>query len=709
MTKLEGYNKTLTKSPLFNPVTDLYSPWNNTLGNLFSDPTPPGSIASGDMISNFSIIKGYLKSSNYQSGINGWKIDALGNAELNSAVIRGSVYAESGLIGGWVIDNDGLFYNGFGTPNIRTSAAVGAGADGVILDSDGIRGYSSLLGNVFNLPSDGSAPYFSSGIIEETIFEVNTNAVIRTSENVGDGSVNSAGVLINNSGLFATEANQILGDANVRILNNGSAYFKGTVNASNIVSSVIDGSEINGAIITGGMFRTSANGQRTEITDMGIVLQSGATGKTYGDMSTINYQYGRGVRAYGDGVLGYLNNQSRKIPYYINAEQDVGDAHFYNRTVDPTGDAEIGDLCVVNGRLKICTVAGSPGGWTIVGDQTTNSSPSASQSPSQSLSPSISPSYSLSLSPSLSPSFSPSQSISSSLSPSISSSKSPSFSPSQSLSQSISPSLSLSLSPSNSPSKSPSISPSYSSSVSPSFSQSLSSSISSSYSPSYSPSQSPSQSISPSLSPSISPSNSPSLSPSISQSYSLSISPSFSSSISPSPSAGSPQIVDSYSESNGRIDWQSSLTYSTESQSFTGDGGTLNSVKFYLAKEAAASGTVAAKIYAHTGTFGTTSVPTGSALATSDSLDSTTFPLYTSSFALQTFTFTGADKITLTNGTKYCVTYTFSSTGGGGSLIRTKIDDTIPTHGGNLAEWNGSSWDIYADSDLPFYVYKDGI
>jgi hypothetical protein len=97
------------------------------------------------------------------------------------------------------------------------------------MDKDGLRGYDSILGKVFDLPSDGSAPSFSSGIINSTIFNINTNAIIRTSTTVGDGSASSEGILINNTGLYACEANQTLADANIKILVDGTAVIKANV------------------------------------------------------------------------------------------------------------------------------------------------------------------------------------------------------------------------------------------------------------------------------------------------------------------------------------------------------------------------------------------------------------------------------------------------------------------------------------------------
>ena len=133
-----------------------------------------------------------------------------------NATINGTITATAGSIGGFTITGTTL-YGGI----IQTSATVGPGSTGVILDSSGLRGYDSVLGNTFNLPTNGSAPTFSSGIINSSTFNVNTNAVIQTSSTVGDGTANSAGILINNTGIYGCGPNQTTLTANFQILNNG--------------------------------------------------------------------------------------------------------------------------------------------------------------------------------------------------------------------------------------------------------------------------------------------------------------------------------------------------------------------------------------------------------------------------------------------------------------------------------------------------------
>ena len=195
--------------------------------------TPTGGIELGTNALVNGIVSGYIKSRNYVAGTTGWQIKEDGTAEFSSATIRGYVNATSGLIGGWIINatsisdvagtvglssavtggDDIRFWAGHATPAsapfkvteagaltansgtiggftlgatemyggiIKTAATVGVGSTGVIMDTAGLRGYDSVLGNTFNLPTNGSAPTFSSGIINETIYEISTNAVLRT-------------------------------------------------------------------------------------------------------------------------------------------------------------------------------------------------------------------------------------------------------------------------------------------------------------------------------------------------------------------------------------------------------------------------------------------------------------------------------------------------------------------------------------------------
>jgi len=160
-------------------------------------------------------------------------------------------------------------------------------------------------------------------------------------------------------------------------------------------------------------------------------------------------------------------------------------------------------------------------------------------------------------------------------------------------------------------------------------------------------------------------------------------------------------IVDSYSESNQNASMDLYGDGNGKGQSFTGDGGTLNSVIFYLNKSGSPTGSAYAKIYAHSGTFGTSSVPTGAALATSDGVNVSGID---TDYELVTFSFSGTEKITLTNGTKYVVTVEYSG-GDADNYLQTGFDNLNPTHDGNFSSLYLGTWSANSDYDLCFYVY----
>lgn len=173
---------------------------------------------------------------------------------------------------------------------------------------------------------------------------------------------------------------------------------------------------------------------------------------------------------------------------------------------------------------------------------------------------------------------------------------------------------------------------------------------------------------------------------------------------------GTPVIADLYSESN---DDGSSTTLSGSNngcaaqsfnQLFTGK---LTQVKFYARKVGSPTGNATAAIYAHSGTYGSSSVATGSALATSGNFDVSTL---TGSLALITLTFTGADAITLSSGTNYVVGIRY--TGGDASNNVVVGRDSVGTHTGNHSLAGSgdcaSSPTAFANSDDIFYLYVYG-
>ena len=169
-------------------------------------------------------------------------------------------------------------------------------------------------------------------------------------------------------------------------------------------------------------------------------------------------------------------------------------------------------------------------------------------------------------------------------------------------------------------------------------------------------------------------------------------------------------IVDSYVEANKvaqhelrRVFPSGDTAHSSLGQSFTGDGKSIDSCKFYLAYKSGSPGNLRAYLYAHTGTFGTSSLPTGPILDQSDSYAASNVN-EGDNFILHTFT--GFSGYTLVNGTKYCIVLVaYDGTWDDNNKIYVADDNTSPTHGGNCVYYNAGEWKINNVIDIIFYVY----
>ena len=168
--------------------------------------------------------------------------------------------------------------------------------------------------------------------------------------------------------------------------------------------------------------------------------------------------------------------------------------------------------------------------------------------------------------------------------------------------------------------------------------------------------------------------------------------------------------VDSYSEAN-YDNWYSMYTLHPSAtwgaslcwQSFTcGTAAKLTSCKFYLKKLGSPTGTVTARLYSHSGTYGTSSVP-GTLLATSDAFNVSTL---TTNFTLATFIFSGSQQYTMSANTKYVIVLiNDNDVVNIDNYIIFGLDATSPTHGGNSGYYRNSAWTPESGHDAIFYVY----
>jgi len=177
----------------------------------------------------------------------------------------------------------------------------------------------------------------------------------------------------------------------------------------------------------------------------------------------------------------------------------------------------------------------------------------------------------------------------------------------------------------------------------------------------------------------------------------------------------SPVLIDSYSEANWsdniyimNLHPSDSIYNSAGGQSFQNlaDAYKLTSCKFYMRKYASPTGTMYAELFAHSGTFGSSSKPTGNALAISTGIDVSTL---TTSLALVEFTFPAGQQYEMQPGTYYCIDVGFVASGtiDTTNYLAIGMDYTSPTHAGNANRYANGAWTSTTAYDICFYVYGE--
>jgi len=161
-------------------------------------------------------------------------------------------------------------------------------------------------------------------------------------------------------------------------------------------------------------------------------------------------------------------------------------------------------------------------------------------------------------------------------------------------------------------------------------------------------------------------------------------------------------LVDSYAETNSNSNIRLSSYYSPiKGQSITGKYGLLKSIVFYLSKTGTPTGNIIAKLYAHSGIFGTSSLLIGSALAISENIDVSTLTEIN-----QLINFNFNDDYILQNLTYYCIELEYFG-GDENNYIEVGIDTITLLHDGNYFSSGEDGWNSYDYYDLCFYVYAE--
>ena len=118
-------------------------------------------------IGNIEVWPDKIKSKNFLAGSAGFVINDNGNVEFNDVVVRGTIYATSGEIGGWHIESNKLYSSGDKYISLD-------GPSGRIETSDFVSG---SLGKGWRIDGDGSVEFQNAlirGVMSTVVFKENT-------------------------------------------------------------------------------------------------------------------------------------------------------------------------------------------------------------------------------------------------------------------------------------------------------------------------------------------------------------------------------------------------------------------------------------------------------------------------------------------------------------------------------------------------------
>jgi len=212
-----------------------------------------------------------------------------------------------------------------------------------------------------NLKFDGDVKYKSgSWIVENDGSFLVQNALLQTIIRLGTDSGEKGLFIYDTSG---TQLAKLI--SNKVFIGEAGKYFEYSVTGGLIVKTDKFELSADGSMVAvGGTFKSSNSGARTQVDEFGVTIYAAATS---GKWNT--FKWGDGTK-WGAGVRLQIGNPNRDVPIYFPASTNNADIHLGPRSSTPSGAAEVNDICAVNGVLYICTGAGTPGTWVVVGTQT---------------------------------------------------------------------------------------------------------------------------------------------------------------------------------------------------------------------------------------------------------------------------------------------------------------------------------------------------
>jgi hypothetical protein len=206
---------------------------NAKIGNLAVDDAKIANLSVGKLTAGSIAADQYIQSSNYVADTSGFRLDANGNAYLQNAVVRGTVYATAGTFAGSLSAATGTFAGSL-------SAATGSFAGSLTAATGSFAGSLTAATGSFAGSLTAATGTFSGSLTASAINAVNTiniagQAVTIPSANTGSSTGASVSVTLDGTYpvvIIATFNGARIDLATFSILRNGTSVMSTSSNSS---------------------------------------------------------------------------------------------------------------------------------------------------------------------------------------------------------------------------------------------------------------------------------------------------------------------------------------------------------------------------------------------------------------------------------------------------------------------------------------------
>jgi hypothetical protein len=276
---------------------------NGKIANLAVDDAKIASLSAAKITAGSIAVGQYIQGTGYVAGSAGWRINGDGTAELNNVVVRGTVYAAAGLIGGNTIDATSIHSGttGYGTGSgfyLGSNGTMSLGTkltwNGTVLAIDGTGTFSGALTAATIATASGKFSVSSGGIL--TAVDGNfSGAITGSTMVVGTGGFIRSGQTAYNTGVgwwlgdvAGTPKFSIGNPAGVRMLWDGTDLLINTPTFEAFSASVGGAMSVSVAygLQTYGSRTVTPSGGKAPYTYVWISQQTGGGGRVYVGNST---------------------------------------------------------------------------------------------------------------------------------------------------------------------------------------------------------------------------------------------------------------------------------------------------------------------------------------------------------------------------------------------------------------------------------------